>query len=936
MKKIIGNLLLGFFVAGCVHPAQQTREVDSAQIMKSPNDKRQYEYLELPNQMRVLLVSDPDADKAAAALTVGVGSISNPPGRDGLAHFLEHMLFMGTEKYPDVDDYSSFMKRNGGSDNAFTDDNQTSFFFDIKAEKLEPAMDRFAQFFIAPLFKAEYVDREKHAVHSEYQLKLKDDFRRSDAAEKHSYNPHSPYARFAVGNLDTLADLPGHKVRDDLLTFYNKYYSANIMGLTVVGREPLPVLRKWAQEKFSAVPNHNASPYRPKPTELIYRPEQLPIKVAVVPLKKLHKLTLNFPLPSVRKDYRTRPLSYISQFVGDEGKGSLHSLLKAKGWITSLSSGGYSLDDVQGFMSVSMELTKEGMQHVAEITEAFFEYVALLKSDGIADWRFDEQRRKSELDFRFQEKMPSNFYALTLSGKLLQYPPKDLLRADKVMEKFDAKLLRDLLDYIRPDNMAMVLVDPDLKSDQVEQYYQVPYAIEKISATQLKQWQQTNNTYAALKLPTPNPFLPEKVALKPVADKHPVPLRLEEQQGLSLWWQQDESFGTPKAVIAASLKIPEARDTAARAVKLSLLVDLVKDELNEYSYPAKLAGLGYIIRERTDGLTLIIYGYDEKQPLLLEKVLSVLKRPALAADRFKLYKAKLQRNLANKALDRPFRQVLAEMKRQLVKPAWRPAEKLQALHQISRQDLVEYTGKLFNNMEVEVLADGNLTADEAKSIKTVLRQHFLQDVSLIEAPETPVTVLAPGQTRTQQYAVDHPDAVTVMYYQGNQKSIDEQARWRMLGQVLSSPFFTSLRTEQQLGYVVGAAFSESKNMPGLLFVVQSSAVSAPELQKRMNTFIQEYAGQLKTMDEKEFQNHKAGLISKLLKKDDRLGTRVSRYMDDLEWKQYSFDFKKRIAEEVKGLTQQQLLAFYRQNFLERPRRLVVYSSGSRFAQGADK
>ena len=254
MRKLCSLLLLLLF----------TTAVSAVEVSKSPNDDRQYEYLELPNRMRVLLVSDPEADKAAAALTVGVGSTSNPPGRDGLAHFLEHMLFMGTEQYPDVDDYSDFIKKNGGMDNAFTAGGQTTYYFDIKPEALEPALDRFAQFFIAPLMDARYVEREKHAVESEYQLKLKDDTRRIGAAQKQSYNPKSPWSRFSVGSLETLEDRPGHPVREDLLTFYRTHYSSNIMGLTVVGKEPLPVLRNWVMEKFAAVPDRQASRWKPE------------------------------------------------------------------------------------------------------------------------------------------------------------------------------------------------------------------------------------------------------------------------------------------------------------------------------------------------------------------------------------------------------------------------------------------------------------------------------------------------------------------------------------------------------------------------------------------------------------------------------------------------------------------------------------------------
>ena len=63
-------------------------------IVKSRMDERQYESIVLPNQLKVLLISDPNSDKAAAAMDVYVGSASNPKERQGLAHFLEHMLFL--------------------------------------------------------------------------------------------------------------------------------------------------------------------------------------------------------------------------------------------------------------------------------------------------------------------------------------------------------------------------------------------------------------------------------------------------------------------------------------------------------------------------------------------------------------------------------------------------------------------------------------------------------------------------------------------------------------------------------------------------------------------------------------------------------------------------------------------------------------------------
>ncbi len=930
MRKLCSLLLLLLF----------TTAVSAMEVTKSPNDDRQYEYLELPNRMRVLLVSDPEADKAAAALTVGVGSTSNPPGRDGLAHFLEHMLFMGTEKYPDVDDYSDFIKKNGGMDNAFTAGGQTTYYFDIKPEALEPALDRFAQFFIAPLMDARYVEREKHAVESEYQLKLKDDTRRIGAAQKQSYNPKSPWARFSVGSLETLEDRPGHPVREDLLEFYRTHYSSNIMGLAVVGKEPLPVLRKWVMEKFAAVPDRQASRWKPDDSEWIYLPEQLPVEISVVPLKKLHKLELSFVLPSTLKQYRERPLYYISHFIGDEGKGSLHSLLRSKGWLTSLSASGDNLDEAEAVFSVEMDLTEEGMKHEQEILQAFFAYVDLLRIKGIDAWRYDELSRKKALDFRFEEKRAPSDYAVALSGKLLDYPPADVLVAGNLLQHYDPELIRKMLDKLRPENLSLTRVQQWLRTDRVEGHYQVAYSVRK-DRPRLESradWQLV----APLALPEPNPFMPEHVELKPIAAHTAVPQRLQQAKGMNLWHQQDDEFGVPRSVFAASFEFPMANDTPEHAVELQLFIDLVNDRLNEYACPVSMAGLGYALGSTNKGMLLLLYGYDDKQSVLLSKILKVLSRPDLilevlsrpdlSQERFDVFKRKLAWELENEAMDRPFRQVIGALDRTLVKPSWSPRQQLAALQDVDLEKLYRYVWKLFRLAELNLLAYGNLTAQEARRMGQLLRRKLLASTRLRPIPDPVVKKLEPQQPQRVRFEVDHPDAVVASYFQGASKALEEQARWQLLAQVLQNDFYTALRTEQQLGYVVSAVPLERENMPGLLFLVQSSAASAPEVEKRIDAFIAAAGKEIESMSEAEFQAHKAGLISKLRKKDQNTMERALRYMDNLERKHQGFDYRQRLADIVAQLDRDSLLAFYRQRLLEKLRHLVVYSPGTRFPE----
>ncbi|CBJ28194.1 possible metalloprotease [Ectocarpus siliculosus] len=87
-------------------------------ILVSPVEKRHYRWLLLPNGLQVMVISDPNANKAAAAMSVDVGAAPDPVGLPGLAHFLEHMAFLGTSKYPLENAYKSYLAKHGDRSNA--------------------------------------------------------------------------------------------------------------------------------------------------------------------------------------------------------------------------------------------------------------------------------------------------------------------------------------------------------------------------------------------------------------------------------------------------------------------------------------------------------------------------------------------------------------------------------------------------------------------------------------------------------------------------------------------------------------------------------------------------------------------------------------------------------------------------------------------------
>ncbi|CAL1159404.1 unnamed protein product, partial [Cladocopium goreaui] len=192
---------------------------------------QEYSFLQLDNGLKAIIGSDPKCDKAGAGLCVNVGMCHERKDLPGLAHFLEHMLFTGTAKYPKEGEYHEFMQQNGGESNAYTACYFTCYMFEVKPEVMGEALDRFARFFTEPSLTRDCTEREINAVDSEYQAGLTSPWWRYVGILNMSANPDHPF-HVAVGNNKVLLEDPKEKgidLYDEMKKFYESTYSANGM-----------------------------------------------------------------------------------------------------------------------------------------------------------------------------------------------------------------------------------------------------------------------------------------------------------------------------------------------------------------------------------------------------------------------------------------------------------------------------------------------------------------------------------------------------------------------------------------------------------------------------------------------------------------------------------------------------------------------------------
>jgi insulysin len=886
------------------------RTVMQPQPITSSNDEKQYKYLQLSNQLRVLLISDPKADHGAASLDVNAGSLQDPKLRPGLAHFLEHMLFLGTKKYPVAGEYQSFISQHGGSHNAFTASEHTNYFFEIEHQQLQGALDRFSRFFHEPLFTEDYVQREKEAVNGEYKSKYQDDYRRIQYVLKSIMNPQHPASHFATGNLQTLSDNDSSKVRDDLLAFYDKYYSANLMTLTVYGSQDLKTLEEWVTPLFEPI-NNRESVISDYPSELI---PNLPLDVQIQPVKQLYNLSFTFPLNQPLNFYQKKPSQYMGHILGHEGEGSLLAWLKLKGWGEGLSAGLHSKMRNNGAFQLNISLSKAGLEHVDEISEQVFAYIQLLQQKGPESWVFDELKQLAKTQFEFlQGQNPANLVQ-GLSMSMHEYEVEDILRGPYLWDDFDSELIQSLLNKLTPKNVVRTLVAPSVNGQTHETWFNAPYNSAPLKETLISKWQNAQLA-DGLSLPTQNPFISDDFSILKGKDKEGAkPKAVLQEPGLDIWHLKDVSFKAPQSSIFISMRSPLPQLSANNQVLLSAWVSLLNDHLNSFSYPASLAGQNYSLYSHMRGIGIRLNGYRDKQDVVLEKVVNAILEFEPSQQQWQQTQQEMIRGFENALKQKPYRRTITQLNQMLLKPSFTETQLLNATQNANRDDVLAIKQLFFKKLHLVMLGHGNISKQQLLNSSKVLQNKILKDSQPVTVKRNEVKQL-PTALTSQAVTADHADSAFTLYFQAQDGSTKERATLGLISQIIKASYYTYMRTEREHGYIVFATAYPLLEQGGLALIVQSPKTPSPVLMSDSQAFLKGFITTLSDMPEEEYDAHQQGLISNLLKKPLNLAEKSSRFWSDIDIENTQFNTLQTLADEVKKLSKLEVLHYMQKNLL---------------------
>ena len=856
--------------------------------------------LTLPNHLEVLLISSPSSPLSSASFAVGCGSWTDPSSHLGRAHLLEHMLFLGTTSHPTEGEWSDWLTAHGGYSNAYTAEDRTVYFYTVSHSAMSEAVDRFGEFFSAPLLRAESMEREVRAVNAEHEKNVQNDEWRLYELLKATSAAGHPFHQFGTGNLHTLR--PGNATHTTLSSLYERCYVARNSKLVLLSPEPIEQLQKYAVDRFTELrdtplyqPDNYSSPAFPLSPEYVGR------VVYIQPISELHQLSIYFPLnTSYTLQWRTSPLPYIASLLGQEQPGSLLSIVKAEGWGDAVSVGVAEDEVGLNVLQVQYQLNAIGVFHWEKLLARTFEYIALIESSGVDKSRWDEMVALQRITYEYGETPSAADITSALSARLLSIPMPDVLQPPSRRE-WDETEVRHALAELRPNVSIAHVVSASFEDKlftEREHVYGTRYTSVAMSAELVKLVTRAMNEVRqgkveGISLPEPNPYVFDLLDTRSPAElsSSTSPAQLSATTSQLVWYERDDSFPQPKAVLYIDLLLPShSLTTLANLTRTTLYLRLVASSFQSQAYLASLAGYSYTFTLTASSILIRVSGLTEKLSTFAAALVSHLVDPPITPAVFQSASQSMAQQLSNIRSSLAYQQAVYWLEWWVGKRSWRWEEVKAELETVKVEEMDGWGERLLHGsggVRMEVLGYGRLDESMVRHVTAdVEKQIKLSTASSSSVAPTPRlsfhrphdVLVPPVGSLVYQHpilnAADNNAAVLVHFPIAPFTNRTASTLLDLTTALLAADAFNVLRTQQQLGYIV-AAFASlqgegSTAYRALNLVVQGVEVGAAGMDERVETFMWDWVERVKAWQPTEWKERVAGRIETVQRRKEQV------------------------------------------------------------------
>lgn len=887
-------------------------------ILKSNYDTREYESFELQNGLQIIIISDKNTEKSYASMVVNVGYYNDSV--PGIAHFLEHMLFMGSKKYRGENDYQAYLSEHGGYSNAYTTSDHTCYYFNILNKYFIHMLDIFGNFFIDPLLNESSVNREMNAVDSEYRKNiLSDSWRLLDIVRDiiKKTNPSHPMGKFGTGALETL-NVPN--ILSKLKDFYEQFYHANNYKLVILHNDSLNNIKNLVTEIFSKIRSKSH-----KNILSLSMPFVKTNKIQIIPIKKINELVLCWQTPRDSSMYKIKPLNYLNYVISNTSKGTPCYFLKEYGYcsdiiVDTLDEGGNIC-----LFGINISLTKKGYKYRDHIIELFLILIDKIKIHGINETIYNERNAILFNNFNHTEKTDMIKFITDISVNMLSYNPEHCVALDIVNEPYSINvhdtILEYITNYINKKNMNIFDISKRNKLHNIikSKWMNAEYAnrtknkLLKSSTIieYTKYYLQSKNVFGS------NIFVPKIMTI--VTDEKKNKIISINNDGYYLF---DGTRRLPLVYIGIVITNDNINNNIQNYEKTQIIVKIMKKIIDIDLYDAYI--LGYIIHLSVVGNKIILkIGCHVDVILkLLNICINILFK--LENTKIKQYFKQIKnlyiKSLKNYKYLQPYNHVLNNLELYYSDKLYRIKDRLKCVNKIELSEL--YNNNLFDKYKLNYLIYGNII--NINDIVNIIPKSNTDkiNISTLNIPDKSYMKIYKNL-----YNKEINSAIVVSFYLGNYKpKSDESYLLFCLGNILynylQEPFFDQLRTVQQLGYIVKSKLSLYGNYANSIMsydlFIQSPLFKSKKLKKRILSFIDSIH-----IDENKFVTYLESCKTDIIKKNDTSLEDFSYNLEQIKKETYNFDFKNYIYSKYSEITFDIFNEFFLDKIKKNPITIII-------------
>jgi secreted Zn-dependent insulinase-like peptidase len=425
--------------------------------------------------------TDPEDNLVTVNVMIGSGDFHDPKEFQGMAHFVEHCVFLGSEKYPEAEYIETFTDMHDGETNANTNSECTNFMIKIGPSVLEEALDVLIDCISNPILDENALMSEVETMNNEIaKHRLEEDRRYHYMLQSILANPAHPMSNLGGGSRRTLNKT---NLVQETRSWKNKNYIAQNMILGIKGGLPMSRLIEIAVKYGARLPCSHCSDLprmklvRDFENVIPFPKEKWNHIYYLTPFVEEKWVRLSWVLPAAAgQDHKTKPIQFLKYLFHSKVPGSLDHFLRRNGWLLKIeiwtSDSYYLASRFCTIFQVNLNLTAKGMKKKNDIIKEVFSYIKTIHKSqkGIMERVFNEMKQNNADSFHYTSDSTvsdplvsydiKHEYFLTELGMTIfnTSSAKEILISTSLTTTFDENLIQDSLAHLSdPSNINIMI-----------------------------------------------------------------------------------------------------------------------------------------------------------------------------------------------------------------------------------------------------------------------------------------------------------------------------------------------------------------------------------------------------------------------------------------------------------------------------------------------